>query len=174
MASIRGATFSAINNWVNDKLNDLDYRRFLKGMRTPVARTLTKGEVWTWYPLEYLTEIYEYISAEVNHDQGSTLDEIGDFLANTDLAGGPKSKEALLPMPRVIPRLPGLWSRCRDCGELNVDIIDAGNKESTISLSDYDGSALHCKVNRAWLRQAGILLSGKKVSVREVLCRWVK
>ncbi|MBN2378480.1 hypothetical protein JXM67_01580 [candidate division WOR-3 bacterium] len=174
MASIRGATFTAINSWINSSLSDNDYSELLRHMRAPVARTLTKSEVWTWYPLEYLTEIYECISTKMDLDLENMLDEIGNHLASADLSGGPKSKEARLPMPRVIPRLPSLWTRCRDCGELRVDIIDAGKREALLSLANYDGTPLHCKVNRAWIENVCALLAGKAIAVEEDHCRWEK
>ncbi|MBN2379431.1 hypothetical protein JXM67_06475 [candidate division WOR-3 bacterium] len=172
MANIRGNTFVALNEWMVKTLNQERYGKFMAKMRSPVARSLSRPEGWAWYPLEYLTEIYESIVEYLGNGKPAPLEDIGKFLADIDLAGGPKSKAALLPISRVLPRLSFLWSRYKDCGDLDVELIDEDRRKALVTISGYDGNEMHCRVNGSWIGMVCKLMSGKDVVVKETTCRW--
>ncbi|MBD3286536.1 hypothetical protein GF359_08190 [candidate division WOR-3 bacterium] len=172
MANIRGNTFVAVNEWMVKHLEGLRYERFMAKMRAPVARSLSRPEGWAWYPLEYLTEIYESIVQYLGNGKPAPLIDIGVFLAETDLGGGPKSKTSLLPMSRILPRLSFLWARYKDCGEVNVEFIDEERSKALVSITGYDGNPDHCRVNGAWIERVCKLMSGREVKAEETTCRW--
>ncbi len=174
MAEIRGNAFVAISEWLVKRLKEDGYQRFLSEMRPPVAQVLSQREVWSWYPLEYLSEVYESIQSILGNGNGKVLGELGEFVAVTDLGGAPKTKLGLLPLPRVIARFPYLWSRYKDCGEMEVVNIDEAGKKAELKLKDYGGDETHCNVTTAWLEKVSYLLSGVKVTAQETLCRWIK
>lgn len=173
MANIRGNSFVAIKQWLEQNLDDERYHELIAGMRPSVGRSLDQAEGWTWYPLEYLTEIFEYLIDELGNGKPASLVTLGEFIAENDLGGGPKTKTALLPMPRVIARLPGLWARTKDCGELLIESNDANHRKSVVKLVGYEGNAMHCTANMAWLDKVCKLLSGTEVKVKSTSCRWV-
>jgi len=172
VASVRGSAFVAINRWLSERLKREGYRSFLSEMRTPVARVLSEGDVWSWYPVEYLTEVYEGIAAHLGNGNGKVLENLGGAIADAELGGAPKTRLALLPMPRVVARIPYLWSRYKDCGEFKVLSVDERLKQAVLVISGYDGGPLHCFVTRTWLERVCGLLSGSKIKVRERSCRW--
>lgn len=172
MANIRGNSFVAIHSWIAKQLEGLDYRRFMTHMRPPVARSLSEAEGWAWYPLEYLTEIYEVITARLGHGNGKVLGDLGEFIADSDMGGAPTSKTGLLPVPRVLARLPYMWSRYRDCGEFHVLSIDEKMMHAVLTLTGYEGGEMHCIVTRTWMEKVAELMSGHKVTVLERSCRW--
>jgi len=171
LANVRGNSFITINQWLDEKLED-GYKRFISQMRPPVARVLSQGEGWSWYPLEYLTEVYESIAEHLGGGNGKVLEDLGEALADADVGGAPKTRLALLPMPRVAARVPHLWSRFKDCGEFKVLSVDEKAKHAVLVLFDYEGGKLHCYVIRSWLEKICELLSGVKVKVKEKSCRW--
>lgn len=172
MANVRGSAFVAINRWLSERLKRESYRSFLSEMRTPVARVLSEGEVWSWYPVEYLTEVYEGIAAHLGNGNGKVLENLGGAIADAELGGAPKTRLTLLPMPRVVVRIPYLWSRYKDCGEFRVLSADERSRQATLSISGHEGGSLHCFVTRTWLQRVCELLSGSKVKVWERSCRW--
>jgi len=172
MANIRGNTFVALNEWIMEHLKGERYEKFMSKMRSPVARSLSQPEGWAWYPLEYLTEVYESMVEYIGNGKPAPLEEIGWFLAEVDMGGGPKSKAALLPMSRVLPRLSFLWARYKDCGELKVDLITEEKGKALVIISGYDGNIWHCMVNGSWIERVCKLMSGLDVSIKETTCRW--
>lgn len=172
MASVRGSAFVAINRWLSERLKRGGYQGFLSEMRRPVARVLSEGDVWSWYPVEYLTEIYEGIAAHLGNGNGKVLENLGGAIADVELGGAPKTRLVLLPMPRVVARIPHLWSRFKDCGEFKVLSVDEGLKQAVLAISGYEGGPLHCFVTRTWLERVCGLLSSSRIKVRERSCRW--
>jgi len=173
LANVRGSAFVAINQWLSERLKSEGYRSFLSRMRPPVARVLSKGEGWSWYPLEYLSEVYEGIAAHLGNGNGKVLENLGSAIADAELGGAPRSRLALIPMPRVVARIPYLWSRFKDCGEFKVLSVDERLRQAVLVISGYEGgSSLHCFVTRTWLQRVCGLLSGCKIRVRECSCRW--
>jgi len=172
VARIRGSSFVAINRWITDRLNGERYEGFLSRLREPVAHTLAEAEVWSWYSLEYLTEIFESVVEAFGGKNGGILDELGGFLAEADLGGAPKTRLGRLPVPRALARLPYLWSKCKDCGEFHILSVDESARHAVLVLSYFDGGILHCSVIRAWLERITKLMSRNKITVREKSCRW--
>lgn len=172
MPGVRGNSFATINRWLGQNLSVEDYRELISSMRPPVTRILTKPEGWSWYPLEYLSEILLSLKDSKNLRNGETLDQLGRFLADEDMGGAPKTTTSFMPMPRVLPRVPFLWSRSMDCGDFNILLVSESENKASICLSGYDGGPMHCALIRAWLERTFELMSGGKVSVEETSCRY--
>jgi hypothetical protein len=172
LANVRGNSFMTINQWLIELLQEVGYKKFISRMRPPVARVLSQGEGWSWYPIEYLTEVYEEITEHLGNGNGRVLENLGRVLADADVGGGPKTRLSLIPMARVVARVPHLWSRFKDCGEFKTLSVDEHLKRAVLVLAGYEGGQLHCYVIGAWLERVCTLLSGRKVEVRERSCRW--
>lgn len=174
MTNVRGNAFYAINRWLSSRLNSEGYQVFLSRMREPVSRVLSSGEGWYWYPLEYLTEVFEGITSYLGDGNGKVLEHLGMGLADEDAGGTSLTRLALLPMPRVVARIPYVWSKCRDAGEFRVVAVDEEERQAVIELRGYEGTRVHCCVNRAWLERMCRLMSGIKVQVAERACRHIE
>lgn len=172
IASVRGNSFKTIRQWAEKRLGKEEHTRFVTRMATEVAHTHTQAESRFWYPLEHLTAIYEHILTEIGKGDERILEEVGSFIAETDLGGVLKSLVAFIPITRAISRTPFLWPRYDDSGEFNVLSIDKDAKRAALELADYEGGPLHCVIIRAWLERGCELIGGKEVGVRETRCRW--
>ncbi len=172
MAGVRGNSFATINRWLSKRLAGEDYDDLLANMRQPVAKILTRPEGWSWYPLEYLSEILENIHTSIASVNGEEIESLGCFLAEEDLGGVPKVNGSRLPMPRVLARIPFLWSRSMDCGDFNIIQISESENKASLSLSGYNGGIMHCDLIRSWLKRCFELLSGAVVTVTESACRY--
>lgn len=173
MTNVRGNAFHAINRWLSNRLSSEGYENFLSGMREPVAQVLSSGEGWYWYPLEYLTEVFDGITSYLGDGNGKILDHLGSGMADEESGSAPKSRAALLPVPRVVARIPYVWSKCRDAGEFKVISLEEQNRKALLELSGYSGTRVHCCVNRAWLERICSLLSGANVHVVERSCQHI-
>lgn len=181
MASVRGNWFAAIQDMLKGWLTEEDYREFISGMRSPVAHAVNHPQTWEWYPTEYLNEIYAGIHGMAAERDGAIFEKMGSQLARAELGGAPKTRAALLPVPRVLARMSFLWSRCRDSGELSVTNLEPAKKRAEVEVSGFEESSHHLKVNQAWLAEVCRLLSGRRVKVTEFksthkaparTCRW--
>ncbi len=171
MAGVRGNSFATINRWLNHRLEGDDYDDLLSTMRQPVANILTRPDGWSWYPLEYLSEILENIHSSIASVNGEVIGSLGCFLAEEDL-GGSKVNGSRLPMPRVLARIPFLWSRSMDCGDFSILLVSESENKASLCLSGYNGTTMHCELIRSWLKRCFELLSGCVVSVTETACRY--
>ena len=172
MPGIRGNSFATINRWLAHRLGGEDYDDLLSAMRQPVANILTRPDGWSWYPLEYLSEILENIHSSIESVNGEALESLGSFLAEEDLGGGaPKVNGSRLPMPRVLVRIPYLWSRSMDCGDFSILLVSESENKASLCLSGYNGTTMHCALIRSWLKRCFELLSGAVVAVTETSCR---
>lgn len=172
MAGVRGNSFATINRWLSRRLNGEDYDNLLSTMRRPVAAILTRPEGWSWYPLEYLSEILENIHSSIASVNGEVIESLGSFLAEEDLGGTPKVNGSRLPMPRVLARIPFLWSRSMDCGDFTITFVSENENKASLLLSGYNGTTMHCALIRSWLCRCFELLSGCEVMVAETSCRY--
>ncbi len=173
MSEIKGNSLVAINNWLVEHLKG-KYFEFLSRMREPVARTLTDTRGWAWYPVAYLVEIYNKISEELGNDNGckQVLDELGRYIAEADLANLSKDDCRFLPMPRVLARLPGLWSRCKNCGQLEVLKVDPKSGTAELVLTGCGGGPMHQEVVRAWLEKVMGLIGNCKLNLEGMSYPW--
>ncbi len=171
MANVRGNFFIIINKWLTKKLSEDDYNELISTMRPPVVRVLSQGESWSWCPLEYLDEVYDGITAYMK-ETDAVLGELGKALAEGDIGSSPKTRLALIPIVRVMARIPYLWSRLKDSGDFKTLSVDEKAKQAVLALSGYDGGKRHCAVIRTWLEKMCELLSGMNVTVKERSCRW--
>jgi len=153
VAKIRGNSIAALNSWIVQQLKD-QYPDFISDMRPQVARTLLAPQEWEWYPVEYLKEVYEDITRRMGSgDNAAVLDQLGNFLAEADIENFPVSDLALLPMPRVLARVPGVWARYKNCGDFEVLSVDADRNSAELMLTECGSGLEHRKVITAWLEK---------------------
>lgn len=167
MAGIRGSSLVSIKTWIAEQLGE-GYEKFIESLRKPVRETLTEAQPWEWYSPRYLNEIYRAVSEKLSNENGSlrVLDNLGQFLGEDDLANARNRADTCLPVSRVMQLLPVLWSRYRDCGELEVSTVDEGNGIAEVTLVQCAGGEMHTEVVSAWIETVAGSMCECKVSAQ--------
>ncbi len=172
MANVRGNSFNTINRWLTKKFTADEYELFIAKLKPDIVQVLTQAESRLWYSLDHLTEIYNHISTELGNGDDSILEDLGRYLAETDLGGVLKPLIMFISIPQALKRTPKLWPRYDDSGEFKLALLDEDNKKAVLELADYDGGEHHCVIIRSWMKRGCELLGGKDVEIKETLCRW--
>lgn len=141
-------------------------------LRPEAAAVLAHPVPHEWYPVDYLRAMYEAVESEFGTNHPEVMMSLGAFMAEASVTGFLKYMVRLISVETAINRLNAIWGRYHNDGTAKGRIISVeGNKKKGIlTVEDYDGGELWCKLMDGFIRVFVAATGAKNVDSEKQTC----